>query len=178
MKIIAICGSPRRGNTEFILKRILTKLEKREHQVRLILLREKRIQFCDGCLSCDKTGKCKLRDDMQTIYSQLEESDLIIFGSPNYFNNVSGMMKNFIDRLDPFCTNKKLKNKKVVAVIAGALDTPNAIENSIRSIESAVNGVEASLVGDLYLTGENYQDIENNQDKIKKIDEFAENLAE
>lgn len=52
MNIIAVCGSPRKGNTEFVLKRILTKAEELGVKTELILLREKRIEFCDGCLSC------------------------------------------------------------------------------------------------------------------------------
>ncbi len=176
MDIVAICGSPRDGNTEFTLKRILTKAGELGASTELVLLREKRIEFCDGCLSCDSSGKCKIRDDMQIIYPKLENADLIIFGSPNYFSNMSGMMKNFVDRLNPYYTSKKLKDKKVVAVVVGELDTPNTIKYSIRSIESAVNGIEASLVGDLYLTARKSEDIENNPDNIKKIDEFTEGL--
>lgn len=176
MNIIAICGSPRRGNTEFVLKRILTKAEELGSSVELVLLREKRIEFCNGCLNCSSTGKCNIRDDMQIIYPKLEEADLIIFGSPNYFSNVSGMMKNFIDRLNPFYTSKKLKDKKIVAVIVGGTDKPDTIKNSIKSIELAADWTEMFLVGDLYLVGEGPQDIENDPEKIKKIDEFTEGL--
>ena len=176
MNIVAICGSPRNGNTEFTLKRILTKAGELGASTELVLLREKRIEFCDGCLSCNSSEKCKIRDDMQVIYPKLESADLIIFGSPNYFSNMSGMMKNFVDRMNPYYTNKKLKDKKVVAVVIGGSDKLNTIKYSIRSIESAVNGTEASLVGDLYLTGEKSQDIENNPDDIKKIDEFTKGL--
>jgi len=177
MNIIAICGSPRKGNTEFVLKRILTKAEELGSSVELVLLREKRIEFCNGCLSCDSTGKCNVRDDMQLIYPKLESADLIIFGSPNYFSNMTGMMKNFIDRLNPFYTSKKLKNKKVVAVVVGGSNKPETIKNSIKSIELAADWTEMPLVGDLYLTGEKSQDIENDPDKIRKIDEFTEGLV-
>jgi multimeric flavodoxin WrbA len=177
MNIIAICGSPRKGNTEFVLKRILTKAEELGSSVELVLLREKRIEFCSGCLNCDSTGECNIRDDMQIIYPKLESADLIIFGSPNYFSNMSGMMKNFIDRLNPFYTNKKLKNKKVVAVIVGGSDEQDTIKNSIKSIELAADWTEMLLVGDLYLTGKKSQDIENDPESIKKIDEFTEGLV-
>jgi multimeric flavodoxin WrbA len=177
MKIIAICGSPRRGNTEFVLKRILTKAGGLGAKTELVLLREKRIEFCNGCLSCDKTGECEIRDDMQLIYPELESADLIILGSPNYFSNVSGTMKVFIDRLKPFCANKKLKDKKLITVIVGALNTSSTIEKSIRSIKSVANDVEVPLAGELYLVGEGSQDIENNPENIRKIDEFAERLV-
>jgi multimeric flavodoxin WrbA len=176
MNIIAICGSPRKGNTEFALKRILTKAEELGAKTELVLLREKRVRFCNGCLNCDSTGECDIRDDMQSIYPRLENADLIIFGSPNYFSNVSGMMKSFIDRLNPFYTNKKLKDKKVVAVVVGGSNKPDTIKNSIKSVELAADWTEMSLVSDLYLVGENHQDIENNPESIREIDKFAKNL--
>ncbi len=176
MNIIAICGSPRRGNTEFILKRILTKAGELGVKTGLVLLREKRIEFCDGCLSCDASGKCNIRDDMQIIYPKIEEADLIILGSPNYFSNVSGMMKNFIDRMHPFYKDAKLKDKKIVGVVVGASNKIETIEKSINCIKVASDLLTMSFVGDLYLIARDFQDIENNPENIKKIDEFAKNL--
>lgn len=177
MNIIAICGSPRRGNTEFVLKRILTKAEELGSSVELVLLREKRIEFCNGCLSCDSSSKCNIRDDMQIIYPKLESADLIIFGSPNYFHNVSGVMKNFIDRLLPFYYKNKLKDKKIVTVMIGASSEVDAIKKSMSCFEEAVNLLKASCVGDFYLAARKSQDIENDPDKIKKIDEFTKGLV-
>ena len=176
MKIVAICGSPRRGNTEFVLKRILTKAEELGSSSELVLLREKRIEFCDGCLNCDSSGECSIRDDMQIIYPKLEEADLVIFGSPNYFHNVSGMMKNFIDRLLPFYYADKMRDKKMVVVVIGASDKTDAIKKSISCVEEVANLLKASCIGDLYLVAKEFQDIENDPDKIKKIDEFTEGL--
>ena len=76
MKILGICGSPRKGNTEFLLRETIKVAKEKGAEVELIFLREKRIEFCDGCLRCDETGKCHLRDDMQEIYKKLEESDI------------------------------------------------------------------------------------------------------
>ncbi len=152
-------------------------MEEQGHQTRLILLREKRIQFCDGCLSCDETEKCKLRDDMQIIYPQLEESDLIIFGSPVYFNNVTGMMKNFIDRLLPFYYKNKLRDKKIVAAIVGASDKIETIKKSTDCIKTAADLLKMSFVGDIYLVARKNDEVENNSESLKQIDKFAENLV-
>ncbi len=176
MNIIAICGSSRNGNTEFTLKRILTKAGELGASTELVLLREKKIEFCDGCLSCDSSGKCKIRDDMQIIYPKLENADLIIFGSPNYFSNMSGIMKNFVDRMNPYYTNKMLDGKKMAVAIVGEVNNNNSIGKVISSFEAVVNSFKMSLVGDLFLVAKNPQDIENNPDNIKKIDEFAEGL--
>lgn len=178
MNIIAICGSPRKGNTEFVLKRILTKAEEFGAKTELILLREKRIEFCDGCLSCDSSGQCKIRDDMQIIYPRLEENDVIIFGSPNYFNNVSGFMKNFIDRLLPYYYKNKLINKKIVSVVVGASDKIEIIKKPANCIKEVADLLNISLIGEFSLVDKNKpNDVENNSESIKKIDEFAKNLV-
>jgi multimeric flavodoxin WrbA len=41
-------------------------------------------------------------------------------GSPIYFSMVSGRMKTFLDKLNFYWWNKKLKNKKVFTVCSGA----------------------------------------------------------
>ncbi len=175
MNIIAICGSPRRGNTEFVLKRILTKAEELGSSAELVLLREKRIEFCNGCLSCDSSGECNTRDDMQIIYPKLEEADLIIFGSPTYFDCVTGLMKNFLDRLQPITSNKILKDKKFAFITVGQA-VIESLNKTVKYIENFADIVKMSMVGDLSLIAKNHQDIENNLDKIKKIDEFTEGL--
>ena len=176
MNIIAICGSPRNGNTEFTLKRILAKAGELGASTELVLLREKRIEFCDGCLSCESSFNCKIRDDMQVIYPKLESADLIIFGSPNYFSNMSGMMKNFVDRMNPYYTSKALDGKKMVVAIIGEENNSNSVEKVINSFEAVTNSFKMSFVGDLFLMAKNPQDIENNPNDIKKIDEFTEGL--
>lgn len=174
MNIIAVCGSPRRGNTEFVLRRFLTRAEELGHKTELVLLREKRIEHCSGCLSCDDDGDCPIIDDMKIITERLAANDLIVFGSPNYFNNVTGLMKDFFDRLNVFYGTNKLNGKKVIAVFVG--EEVKTIDKAIKSIESIANSFEMNIIGDLYINGKGPQDIENNPESIQKIDEFTKNI--
>ena len=57
MKVVGICGSPRLGNTEWMLRKLLEVASNTGVQTDLILLREKDIKGCDGCLSCETGGK-------------------------------------------------------------------------------------------------------------------------
>ncbi len=118
MKALAICGSPRKGNTEAILRKIIDGVESTGHQGETVLLREKKIEFCDGCDGC-KEGTCHIRDDMQEMYAKLEAADVIILGSPSYWDNVTAYMKNFMDRTNPYHFTKGLKGKKVVLASVG-----------------------------------------------------------
>ncbi|MBW2973511.1 flavodoxin family protein [Candidatus Woesearchaeota archaeon] len=110
--IIGINGSPRKdGRTAKLLKRVLKAAEKRGAKVKIIHLAEKNIHPCAGHYSIKPSScryPCKIKDDMTEIYKLLIESDGIVFASPVYWFNVSGLMKNFLDRLtclegDYFC---------------------------------------------------------------------------
>ena len=100
MKIVAIVGSPRKkGNTDILVDYVIKGAQKFGAIVHKIYLSDYKIQHCMACEKCAKSFHCVIHDDMQKIYSLMEESDGIILGSPTYFYNVSGLMKNFIDRL-------------------------------------------------------------------------------
>lgn len=119
MKILAISGSSTGKKTDYMLRKILESFPG-DYQKELIPLKDKNITPCKNCKGCHETQKCVINDDMQEIYQKLIDADAIILGSPTYFDNVSGIMKNFMDRCLPFYFSKKLKNKKVGLVsVAG-----------------------------------------------------------
>jgi len=111
MKVLAICGSPRKeGNTEIMLKEALKGAEEEGAEAELITLAEKRIEYCLGCDDCKYP--CVIRDDMDEIYKKMINADIIILGTPVYWCTLSGLLKNFIDRCT--CLNEpdfKLKDK-------------------------------------------------------------------
>jgi len=118
MKAIGICGSPRSKNTESIIK---TVLEATGLDYEMILLKDKNISPCQDCRRCHKDFMCKVDDEMQEIYPKLIDAEVIVLGSPTYFDNVSGIMKNFMDRCLPFCAeifSKELVGKRTGLVTA------------------------------------------------------------
>lgn len=119
-KTLLVCGSPRKGNTEYLLSYLYDNLDADKE---LILLKDKDIKMCQGCDSCNKEGVCVIMDDMPSILDQLKGAETLVFASPNYFSNVTGLMKNFIDRTNPLCfQNDPLKDKKAVLMIVGEQD--------------------------------------------------------
>ncbi|MBU2561608.1 MAG: flavodoxin family protein [Nanoarchaeota archaeon] len=123
MKVIAICGSPRKGNTEQMLQWVLDSCRAGGAEVEMVLLKDLKIQHCTGCDMCYGAGRpCVIDDDMESVISKMLEADAIVFGSPNYFFNVSGMMKDFIDRTNCICDPYLLKGKVSACVAVGARD--------------------------------------------------------
>lgn len=175
MKTIAFCGSARKGNTEFILNKMLVKADRLGHETDLVLLREKRIELCDGCFECDTTNKCKLKDGLQDVYDRMERSDVLIFATPNYFDNYTGLMKNFIDRLRPYCTSGKMNGKKMVVVSVGG-GGPLSTKKLNSNFEVVADKLGMIMVGDLDFMAKGPNDIENDPETIKKIESFMENI--
>jgi multimeric flavodoxin WrbA len=119
MKILGIVCSPRvHGNTETLVAAALAKAQQQGAEIELVTVAGKTIAPCDSCLSCVKTGKCHIKDDMQPIYPKLLEADGIIFGSPVYYWSVSAQAKALIDRTYVYRTKRDLKNKAAGAVVA------------------------------------------------------------
>ena len=100
MKILAVNGSPRgkQSNSAAMLDAFLQGVGP-SCEIVSVDLADKDIRSCRGCYSCWKTGKCVMDDDFHAIIAQAEGADLIAFATPVYFENVSGLFKNFIDRL-------------------------------------------------------------------------------
>jgi len=118
MKILGIVCSPRKGgNTEILVKEALEAAREAGGETELILVADKNIAPCDGCGGCEGDGICKIEDDMQTIYQQLELADGVIFGTPVYFVNVSAQAKAIMDRTYAFLRAGKLRGKVAAAIV-------------------------------------------------------------
>lgn len=98
MKILAICGSPRKGNTYSMLKSIQDNFPNID--IKLMKLSDINFEFCEGCYVCVKKGeeKCPVKDDRDLIVQEMMDADGIILASPVYSHMVSATMKNFFDR--------------------------------------------------------------------------------
>lgn len=122
MNILGIVCSPRKeGNTEFLVKEALNVARKAGADVELLKIAEMDIAPCDGCQSCKKIGKCKIKDDMDNVYGKLQGASGIIIGTPVYFWSVSGQAKVLMDRTYALRFPEwKLKGKIAGAIAVGA----------------------------------------------------------
>ncbi len=100
MKILGIMASPRLGgNVDRLLDKAMDGAASEGAEVVKIVISEKNILPCNGCMVCRNTGQCVIEDDMQEIYKLLYSCDAYIIGSPVYHQNVSCYLKNFFDRV-------------------------------------------------------------------------------
>ena len=132
MKILAISGSPRKdGNTVTMLNEALAGAQQEGAEVELYSVSGKNIQPCDGCWGCTKTGKCHIKDDMQTLYDKMIEADGIIFGTPIYFYGMTSQIKAVMDRTIALGRPERNLVNKVggVVAVAGSLGLVDALKD-------------------------------------------------
>ncbi|HDP69857.1 MAG TPA: flavodoxin family protein, partial [Actinobacteria bacterium] len=104
MKVLAISASHRgeNGYTHFMLNKFLSGLRDGGSEVETIVLSKIKMNRCTGCESCQtKTpGRCVFdeKDDVRNVFNKIEESDLLVFASPVYVYNISGLLKIFFER--------------------------------------------------------------------------------
>jgi multimeric flavodoxin WrbA len=98
MKILAICGSQRKGNTFSALNMIKASFP--ETGLKILMLKDLDFSMCRGCYSCVMRGedKCPIKDDRDMLIHEMWEADGVVFASPTHSHMVSAPMKNFYDR--------------------------------------------------------------------------------
>ena len=118
MRILGIVCSPRKeGNTEIMMREALEQAAELGAETELVLFAGKKILPCDACDTCLETGVCKLKDDMQPIYEQMDRADGILFGTPVYLLNVSAQAKIIMDRTYACLWTLRLARKVVAPII-------------------------------------------------------------
>ncbi len=72
------------------------------------------IHQCDGCYMCwtNIPGQCVHKDIMIELREKYRSADLVVFASPLYIFNVTGIMKTFMDRLLPILKPYMLLDEK------------------------------------------------------------------
>ncbi len=102
MKVTAFVGSARKKHTYNATEQLMHNLQSLgDIEYEIITLSNYHLEVCKGCMLCLNKGEelCPLKDDRDRLIEKMDNSDGIIFASPNYSFNVSGLMKVFLDRL-------------------------------------------------------------------------------
>lgn len=142
--IVGICGSPRRGATEHVLREALKMLETMGFNTEFFTVRGKKIGFCAHCDHCLKHKECILADDMNTVYSLLREAEGIIIATPVYNGGISAQTKAVMDRCRALsAANPEVFKYKIGMAIAVGGDRIGGQEQAIQQIHTfyILNGV-------------------------------------
>jgi multimeric flavodoxin WrbA len=120
MKVTAFIGSARKNHTYLASEKLCKNLQSLgDIEYELVQLSDYNLKTCKGCKLCTDKGEefCPLNDDRDRLIEKIRKSDGIIFASPNYSFNVSGMMKVFLDRFNPFFHRPEFFGKAFTSIV-------------------------------------------------------------
>lgn len=163
MKISIIMGSPRKKDSYHICKLIeesFTNTSKVAFEY--LFLKDYRIEDCKGCDQCFQRGEnyCPCKDDLATIKEKLLQADGIIFVSPVYACQVTGLMKRTLDRLSYLFHRQEFVEKPALTVVTtgGGGQKPTA-----QYLKMTACGWGCNLIGELKIISPMFFESEKTQ---------------
>lgn len=123
MKIVVLMGSPRKKDGYRICKLIEENFsECSDCEFQYLFLKDYYVEDCKGCEQCFQKGEghCPCKDELPDIKTALLKADGIIFTSPVYACQVTGLMKRTIDRLSYLFHRQELVGKPALIVVTTA----------------------------------------------------------
>jgi multimeric flavodoxin WrbA len=163
LKVLGIAGSPRRGgNTDLLLAEVMKGATSRGAEVKTIILNDLKIAPCQHCDACLETGRCRVEDDMQMVYRELEAADRIVLASPIQFMGVTAQTKAMIDRCQALWARKYVlklpplgnrRERKGFFISVGGRRIANLFEPALVMIKTVFRILDITYAGELLFPG-------------------------
>ena len=101
MNVLIINGSPRKkGTTSIIAMGFARAAAESGADVRTHTLNDMRdICGCQSCTKCFEAGHCVVKDDFTQVLEDHHWADVIVWATPVYVDDMSGILKLFTDRM-------------------------------------------------------------------------------
>ncbi len=141
-KVLIITSSLRaNSNSDILASEFCNGARLAGNEVEIISLKGKKIAFCRGCMACQKTHKCAIRDDACEIAEKIKEADVLAFATPVYYYGIAGQLKTLLDRCNPlFGSDYRFRDVYLLATAAD--DESSAVEGSVKGIQGWVDCFE------------------------------------
>jgi multimeric flavodoxin WrbA len=164
MKVLGIAGSPRRGgNTDTLLARFMEGAASQCAEVKILRVCDLKIRGCLHCDACLDRGQCRIQDEMQMVYQELEAMDRLVIASPLQFMSVPSELKALIDRCQALWARKyvlkvpplldKRERKGFLISVGGRRTIPNLFDAEIVTIKTLFRNMDVAYAGDILLPG-------------------------
>ena len=97
-------------------------------------LYDKTINFCKGCLACQKTQRCVMHDDADAIVQKMKGMDILVFATPIYYYEMCGQMKTLLDRSNPLFSSD-YGFRDIYLLAAAAEDAQSAVDGAVNGLK-------------------------------------------
>jgi multimeric flavodoxin WrbA len=175
MKVLGISGSMRKdGNTADLVNIILERCHGAGIKTEFVSLAGKKIHPCLGCEKCKEKKWCVIEnDDWNAIVNKVLDCDVLVIGSPTYYYDVCGHLKNFIDRTYSLYHDRKLAGRKGVAV---AVQANKGASRTIQTLEGFLSTHEFSSLGSVKGNGYHEGDVLADKEALEKAQKIGDKI--
>lgn len=133
--IIIITSSPRKkGNSNALAEEFAKGALEGGNTVETVSVAAIHMEFCRGCMVCNRTNRCVISDDVAAVLAKMEKADVLVFATPVYYYSVSGQLKTFFDRTSPLFT-AKYNFRDVYLLAAAAEDEPETVAGTVKALQ-------------------------------------------
>jgi multimeric flavodoxin WrbA len=163
MRVLGINGSPRRdGNTDLLLAEVTKGAESKGAESKTLILNDLDISPCQHCDACFEAGVCRIKDDMQMVYKEMEKADRIVLASPVHFLGLSAQMKAMIDRGQALWARKYIlkqpplgdrRERKGLFIAVGGMKLAHLFEPSLATVKALFKVIDVDYAGELLFPG-------------------------
>lgn len=191
-RVLGIVASPHNsGNTATLVKEVLKGAEDKGYETDSKCLGDLRInpliastsdkQSVWSSYSKKPYGVTGLKDDMELIYPSLERMNVLVFGTPIYFDHVSARAKIFIDRLIYYSRettrDRFPRNVTAVIVVTYEWEKPEAYGSVAEWIKHALEVYfKMKVVATLQAENTVRNPVANRKDLLEKAHQIGKNL--
>jgi multimeric flavodoxin WrbA len=136
-KVTAFIGSPRKQATYQAAQEFEKNLKSyAEMEFEYVFLKDYHLEYCKGCNLCFDKGEeyCPLKDDRDLLIEKMNNSDGVIFATPNYSFQVTALMKCLMERLAFILHRPRFFGKAFTAIVTQGIVGGTSIEKGMETI--------------------------------------------
>jgi multimeric flavodoxin WrbA len=164
MRVLGLAGSPRKGgNTDILLAKFMEGATSQGAETKTIAVCNLKLSGCWHCDACLEKGNCRVQDDMQMVYKEMEAADRIVLTSPVQFMGVSAQLKAVIDRCQALWARKYVlkiptlgdnrPRKGFFISVSGRRTVPNLFDGELLTIKNLFRMIDVPYAGELLVPG-------------------------
>jgi len=189
MKVLGICGSPRKqGNTDILLERALEGAASAGADTGKIVLDELDISPCgeEEYYKVNDEGFSVVDDDIHKVFRGIMAADALVLASPVFFGSLSAQTKTMIDRFQCVWLAKEILHKDVFVkrikgsfICVEATDREDFFENSKSIVRHFFATANIAYAEDLLCGGVDAKGkVLDRPECLEKAFDMGRNLAE
>ncbi|MDU4934112.1 MAG: flavodoxin family protein [Peptostreptococcaceae bacterium] len=189
IEVLIINASPRKNKNCFFISDIISsKLKECNIISKIFNVYDMNIEYCNACGFCEKTGYCRIKDEMTPMYEIFNKSKGTIVVSPVYFDSVTAKLKTLVDRTQAFYASKYIlkkpsidRSKKRIGMyiaVGGANPYDTQFKGGQIVMDFFFKSINTKLMYNLYLNNTDDLESRENTEFRQKLDDNLEQYIE